>query len=114
MSTYNLLVLKVAVNITASFELSNRSSPRGWGWHSIGDVAWCSTSGKEPNINLVACPFRSDHSAANGIKASAIRSRILTLNVASSICGLARGVDVAVAGSKSTSKCVAIHNCASV
>lgn len=108
--TYNLLVHKVAVNITASFELPNRRSPRGWFWASIGDVGWCSTSGEEPNTDHVARPFRSDHSSPYGIKARAIGSGVLALDVAASICGLARGVDVAVAGSKDTSKCAAIHD----
>ena len=112
--TYNLLVLKVAVNITASFELRDRGSPRGWVWDSIGDVGWCGTSGKEPDVNHVARPFRSENSSTIGIKACAIGPGILTLDIAASICGLARGVDVAVAGSKGTSKCAAIHNSTTV
>lgn len=111
---YNLLVLKVTINITASIELRNRSSPRGRVWNSIGDIGGCGASGEEPNVNHVARPFGRDHSSTDGIKASAIGSAILTLNVTAGICGLARGVDVAVAGSKGTSKCVAIHDSATV
>ena len=83
--SYNLLILKVAVNITAAFELRNRSSPRGWFWDSIGDVGWRSISGEEPNINHVARPFCSDQPPAIGIKARAIESGVLTLDVAASI-----------------------------
>ena len=104
----------MAINITASLESRHRSSPRCWVGSPSRDIARRGSSGEEPDANSVARPFCSDHPSTVGVEASAIRPGVLALDIAASVSGLSRSIDVAVTGSKGTGKRVVVGNGASV
>lgn len=100
--TYNLLILKMTVDVTRSLKLSCRLSPRRRARGSIGDISGNRSSGEKPDIDVVARPFCCIHATTDSVEPSTVRFGVLVLNITPSIGGLAWGIDIAIGSPERT------------
>ncbi len=85
----------MVVDVAIALELRGGRSPCRRVWVPARDVTGNITTGKEPDVDIVACPLCSVDAAANGVETTAVGLRVLVLNTAASVAALS-GVAIAV------------------
>jgi len=112
--TYDLLVLEMAVDITAALILCDWRLPAGWIWATVRDVGRRCPSREEPDIDIRARPLRRNDAAANVVEIGAVRLGILVLDAASSICTLAWRINVTISIAQGTGEAAVIGDSAAI
>ena len=111
--SYNLLILKMTIDVAAPLEFGHRQPPTRRFRTPTRDVPRRSAPREEPDADRTARPFRSDNASTVGIEPIAVGSCVLALDIAASVAGLIRSECVAVAGGKGAGK-AGIVDCATV
>jgi hypothetical protein len=85
------------IDITIPRKPRNRRSPRARIRVPAGNIARDGRAREPPDTDRLACPLGRVHAAAGVIEPCTVRQRVVRVDAAAGVCGLAGGADVAVA-----------------
>ena len=94
----NLLIVEIAVNVTAALKHGNWFAPARRIGVTRADVRGNGRAGEEPDRDGVGSPFGGVDSTVCIVEASAVGQSVLSANATACVVGLTGSVDIAVGG----------------